>query len=197
MSHPLLMTKSVIDGALRMTEETGQNSSVPVRIYDPAVFRQIEQLRRRAWAADGEVPEFILRQDILSDSHDVHGMHWAILSGGRPIAASRMCIHDTVESSPDPEALEGYEHLVDVPFASLTRLVVDPAHRGRRLSVAMDAVRLATARERGCKAVISVGELEFRIKGLERLGFRRLGPTRIRYLSSATSYVLLLELART
>jgi GNAT superfamily N-acetyltransferase len=96
-----------------------------------------------------------------------------------------------VSSSPDPEAVDGYEHLIEGPVGSFTRLVVSPDFRGRGLSTEMDRVRLIAAEVGGCRSVVSVAELEFRMNALERMGFRRLGPTKIRYLSYAPSYVLL------
>jgi GNAT superfamily N-acetyltransferase len=168
----------------------------PIIVAERDTLLRIQDLRRRAWSANGEIPDFIARQDILNDEHDVHGMHWTILQGDRPIAAARLCVHENVALSPDPEAYEGYEGQILGPVASMTRLVVDPDFRRRNLSKAMDNIRLDKAKELQCRSVVSVGEIEFRMRWLERLGFVRLGPTRIRYLSYAPSIVLLKSLAR-
>jgi GNAT superfamily N-acetyltransferase len=166
----------------------------PILVNDSDTLLQIQDLRRRAWSANGEIPDFIARQDILNDEHDVNGMHWAIFHNGRPIAAARMSIHDEVTASPDPEALDGYEHLIDLPMASVTRLVVDPDFRGRGLPEALRTVRIALAVERKCKSIIGVAEEESVMRSMEARGFIRLGPTKLRYLSYAPSIVLLKRL---
>lgn len=166
----------------------------PVLVSDRDTLLQIQDLRRRAWSATGEVPDFIARQNILKDEHDVNGMHWAVFHEGRPIAAARMSIHTEVAASPDPEALDGYEHLIELPMAAITRLVVDPKFRGRGLPEALRKVRIALAIERKCRSIVGVAEEESVMRPMEELGFIRLGPTKLRYLSYAPSIVLLKRL---
>ncbi len=166
----------------------------PVIVSDRETLLQVQKLRRRAWAANGEVPDFIARQDILNDEHDVHGMHWAILHEGRVIAAARMSIHKDVAASPDPEALDGYEHLIDLPMASVTRLVVDPEFRGQGLPEILRNERMKVAVSRGCRSIVGVAEEESLMRAMEAQGFVRLGPTKVRYLSYAPSIVLLKRL---
>lgn len=163
----------------------------PIMVNDRVTLLQIQDLRRRAWLANGELPDFIARQDILNDEHDVNGIHWAVLHEGRPIAAARMSIHAEVAASPDPEALDGYEHLVDLPMASLTRLVVAPEFRGRGLPETLRKARLALAVEQHCRSIVAVVEEESVMRSMEAHGFVRLGATKIRYLSYAPSIVLL------
>lgn len=177
-----------------MTNAPELDFEQPILVNDRDTLLQIQNLRRRAWSANGEIPDFIARQDILNDEHDVNGMHWAILYEGRPIAAARMSIHSEVAVSPDPEALVGYEHLIEFPMASITRLVVDPEFRGRGLPEALRKVRIALAIERKCRSIVGVAEEESVMRSMEALGFTRLGPTKIRYLSYAPSIVLLKRL---
>jgi GNAT superfamily N-acetyltransferase len=177
-----------------MTGTCFLESPGPVLIRDELTLLQIQELRRRAWSANGELPDFIAKQDILKDVHDIHGMHWAILVDGKPVAAARMCIHDDFASSPDPEALDGYTNLIRVPLASLTRLVVHPDFRRLGLSTLLDDVRIKYAEQNGCKSIVGVTETDFRIRKLKGMGFSQLGSTRIRYLSYAPSYVLLRQL---
>lgn len=163
----------------------------PKVVNDQKTLLKIQELRWLAWSANGEVPDFIAKQDILRDEHDKHGIHWTILHAGNVIAAARLCIHDDVASSPDPEALDGYEELVGLPVASLTRLVVHPEFRGQRLSNILDLVRISHAQGHGARSIVSIGEIEYRMRKLESLGFSRLGTTKIRYLCHSPSYVLL------
>jgi GNAT superfamily N-acetyltransferase len=186
----VLLKKLTPDRQLKL-----QSDREPILVTDTAMLVKIQQLRQLSWSADGEVPDFIARQDILRDEHDVHGRHWVILHEGRPIAAARLCIHDDVTSSPDPEALDGYEHLIAGPIASLTRLVVHPSFRGTGLSGLLTETRLRIAEQSGSKSIVAIAELPFRVAGLEHLGFENLGPTRLRYLSLAPSYVLLKKIA--
>jgi GNAT superfamily N-acetyltransferase len=162
----------------------------PIIVNDRETLLQIQDLRRLAWSAHGEVPDFIGRQDILNDEHDVNGMHWAVFHEGRPIAAARMSIHTEVATSPDPEAMDGYEHLVELPMASLTRLVVAPEFRGRGLPEALRKARIALAVQENCRSIVAVVEEESVMRSMEAHGFVRLGQTRIRYLSYAPSIVL-------
>ena len=171
------------------------NSLMPVRVDDVSTLLQIQELRRRAWSANGELPDFIARQDILKDEHDIHGLHWSILLEGQPIAAARMCIHNEVDSSPDSEALAGYEDMIFAPLATLTRLVVHPDFQGRGLSSVLDQVRITEAELNHCSSIVSVTETQPRIDKLRRLGFAHLGTTRIRYLSYAKSHVMLKTLS--
>jgi len=174
-----------------MTRTTCLDSTAPVRVHDTTMLLQIQELRRCAWSANGELPDFIAQQDISKDEHDIHGMHWAILNAGQPIAAARLCIHDDLASSPDPEALDGYMDVIRVPLASLTRLVVHPGFRRLGLSNILDDVRIKHAEQKECKSILSVTETDFRIRKLKGMGFSQLGPTKIRYLSYAPSYVML------
>jgi GNAT superfamily N-acetyltransferase len=105
-----------------------------------------------------------------------------------------MCIHETISCTPDPEALEGYEHFIEAPIASFTRLVIDPDFRRLGLPKPLREVRLRVAAERGCRSIVAVAEEESVMIALEARGFIRLGPTRIRYLSYAPSIVLLKRL---
>jgi GNAT superfamily N-acetyltransferase len=170
---------------------SGHDFEQPVLVDDRNTLLQIQELRRFAWASMGEVPNFISGSNILTNEHDVHGLHWAVMHRGEPIAAARMCVHDSASSMPDPEALDGYTHQIQTPCAALTRLVVNPDFRRRGLSKALDQIRILQASLQGCKSLVGVTETTPRMAYLERLGFTHLGPTRIRYLSYAQSHVML------
>jgi GNAT superfamily N-acetyltransferase len=166
------------------------NPVKPALVSDRETLLQIQELRTRAWAVTGEVPSFIADRNILSDPHDVSGLHWAILDHGVPIAAARMNIHQSILNAPDPEAFEGYEAELSIPIAVLTRLVVDPRHRRRGLGHRLRIARIEVATARGCSSIVGVAEEEYVMRDFEALGFKRLGPTKFRYLSYAPSIVL-------
>ncbi len=166
------------------------NLPAPIRVTDPAVLRAIQALRQRAWAADGEVPDFIAGQDIFTDPHDQSAIHFAMMADGKPVVAARLNLSDDIFGAPDADAYEGYEDRIPGPVASLTRLVVDPACRGLGAARRMDDIRMEAIRATPAKSVVGVAELPYRIRALERMGFRLLGPTRRRYLQSAPSHVL-------
>jgi GNAT superfamily N-acetyltransferase len=160
------------------------------RVSDPVLLNEIAKLRYTAWAAGGEVPEFIAKQSMDSDEHDVHGMHWAVLHEGSAVAAARMCVHDNIAASPDPEAYDGYEHAFGPPIASITRLVVHPDFRKCGLAKMLQVARIEYARQLACGSIAGCAEEEYIMCHLEEHGFLRLGPTRIRYVAHAPSIVL-------
>jgi hypothetical protein len=129
---------------------------------------------------NGQIPDSIVLQDILTDEHDNIGTHRAIPDEGRPMAAASRV--DKVLSSPDSERLDGYEEFVKDPIASLTKCVVDPQFRGHCLSNIMAPARLNFARTEDCASTVGVTERAFRLRKLKRLGLERLGPTMMRYL---------------
>jgi hypothetical protein len=55
----------------------GSIGNLPIVVSDAITLLQIQELRRLAWASTGEVPNFISGNDILTNEHDVHGLHWA------------------------------------------------------------------------------------------------------------------------
>lgn len=171
----------------------GQRIRAAVHVSDPATLLQVQELRHLAWSSGGETPEFIAKQDILRDEHDVHGVHWIVKDRGSVIAAARLCIHRTLVCSPDPEALVGYEDVLRYPLASLTRLVVHPQFRGQGLASMLDEARIHYALIHHARSIVSIVEIEARMKKLERIGFCRLGTTKHRYLSYAPSYVFLMQ----
>jgi GNAT superfamily N-acetyltransferase len=159
-----------------------------------AELEAIAKLRIEAWQANGELPSFIVNQDIRKDEHEKHGIHLAVLQNGSPVAAAKICFHETPEECPDPESLEGYEIQLLPPIATFNRLVVHPQFRRLGLSRLLTKQRIEIAKDRNCRSVVSVTEERSRMRQLESLGFERLGPTQLRYLSYAESVVYLLRL---
>lgn len=163
-------------------------------VTSDAVLKEIAKLRTVAWLANGELPSFIANQDILNDEHDKHAVHFAVMHEGHPVAAGRICIHATAQEESDPESLQGYEEMLASPIATLSRLVIQPDFRGLGLGLMLTQARIKIAVERGCGCVIGVMERASRMRQMEDLGFKRLGQTKIRYLSYAESFVYILRL---
>jgi GNAT superfamily N-acetyltransferase len=158
------------------------------------VLDEIAQLRIDAWTANGELPAFIANQDIRNDEHDKHAIHFAVMHEEHPVAAARICIHATAQAGSDPESLQGYEEMLTPPIATLSRLVVHPDFRRLGLGFLLTQARISVARERRCGCIVGCAEQPSRMKQLETLGFNRLGPTKLRYLSYAESFVYMLRM---
>lgn len=143
-------------------------------VTDPSVLSEIFRLRAEVWRAAGK-----LGPDTASwtDGHDEHARHYAVMEAGRPIAAGRLCVHDSVAALPDAEGYGGIGADLPGPVASINRLVVHPSAQGRGLSGDFDLARLAAAAACGCRTLIGMAH-PGRDRSLLRRGFRPLGPAR-------------------
>lgn len=137
---------------------------------DAAFLEEIGELRAAAWAT--ELPPGAVMADRL-DEFDRCGRHWVVLRGGRMVAAARLTVHGRIADAPYAQDFEGvFTCPPPTPIASLNRLVVSPAVRGRGLSGRLDAARLEAAERAGCRcAVAAVISGEHRVRALERFGF--------------------------
>lgn len=166
----------------------------PVVVSQDDMLEKIAQLRVAAWQANGEVRLFIANQDIHNDEHEKHGIHVAILYKDYPVASAKLCIHETARECPDPESLYGYEEQLAAPIATLNRLVVHPNFRRKGLSLLLTEFRISVAKQNKCGSIVGVVEQNSRKRQLEAFGFRNLGPTKFRYLSTTESFVYMLGL---
>jgi hypothetical protein len=165
----------------------------PSVIKEAGLLQQIGRLRIVAWQADGELPSFAPQAEGWMDEHDSHGMNWAFLDEGRPIAAARKGVHTRIGDLPDLPSLAGYEDLLAPPIAAFTRLVVGPEFRGLGLSKQLDDVRLAAARSSGCRCAVVVTHLSRRVDQLQQCGLKVVGRSVHRTASFAPSFVLICE----
>jgi GNAT superfamily N-acetyltransferase len=172
----------------------GQNGFIVEIVSGEVVLDAVAQLRIEAWSANGELPAFISNQDMRKDEHEKHATHIAVMHEGRPVAAARMCIHHTATECPDPESLDGYQEELASPIATFSRLVVHPNFRRRGLPRLLSERRIAIAKDSHCGSIVCCLEQRSRMKEMELLGFKRLGPTKIRYLSYAESIVYALRM---
>jgi GNAT superfamily N-acetyltransferase len=164
-------------------------------VTSTTVLDKIAALRVTAWRTNsGELPSFIERQDIHNDEHEKHAIHFVVIWDEHPVAAAKMCIHAKAQECPDPESLLGYEEHLATPIATFSRLVVHPEFRGLGLPSLLLQGRIAIAKERKCGSIVCVLEQQSRMREMEGLGFKRLGPTKIRYLSYVESVVYMLRM---
>ncbi len=147
----------------------------PFLVTGPDLLKQVGELRIIAWQAEGELPYFAPRTGVWLDDHDSHGIIWAVKDAGILIASARLCIHSRISDLPDPECYSGIHASIQLPVASLTRLVVHPGYRRQGLAALLDSTRLAHAEAAGCKSVVSATHVQSRIKQLLAAGFKNCG----------------------
>ncbi len=143
---------------------------------EQSLLLEVGALRVRAWAARS--PE-IARKSVWLDEFDGVGRHFVVIAGRKLIAAARVSFHASLASAPDPQDFVDLAPLPS-PIASFNRLVIDPDYQGRGLSVRLVEARRLAAEQAGCRcAVISIWPEERRMQRMERLGFVRVGLTRV------------------
>jgi GNAT superfamily N-acetyltransferase len=148
-----------------------------VAATDRTMLDEIGALRVRSWRA---VRAFAGDVHTWLDSWDQHARHWAFLKAGRPVAAARLSVHQSLEHVPDAEVYAGvFREPLATPLGSFNRLVVDPGYRGLGLSRALDTVRMAAAQAMGCHGVIvATTPGSRRTRQLQALGFVVIGAGR-------------------
>jgi len=158
---------------------------------DREMLADIGVLRKVAWNAFGALPIFgSSSEEVWLDSHDDHAHHWVIRRGDILVASGRMCIHSTIEAMPDSQCLAHLEGRIELPAASLNRLVVHPDFRGAHLAPLFDQARIEYARKLRAKGVLGVTQPRSRLRDLEGAGFVNLGEAPHRIVSHMPSFVL-------
>jgi len=121
-------------------------------VHDKAVLDNIYQLRVEAWRMQLTHTTSI---EAWEDEFDPIAQHWGCFDEDRLVAAARLSVHQDIQNVPDADAYEGViTSDAPSPIASLNRLVVHHDYRGKGIAKKLDTVRLARAREIGCKCVI-------------------------------------------
>ena len=147
------------------------------QITDPTILQRIYYLRAEIWRDFLKVANLdsLFKQNMYTDIHDNHALHWAIISEDRVLGAARMCIHDTLSSIPRAQAFMHSNVPIPSPIASFNRLVIHPDARGQKLTKRFDQVRVEEAKQRNCQSVV-VGMSEFtppyRVNSLKKIGFQ-------------------------
>jgi GNAT superfamily N-acetyltransferase len=141
---------------------------------DREMLEKIGRLRVRAWETFGGKVEGLV---CWLDPFDEVARHWVVLSGEEPVAAARLSVHHTMAEVPDSEVFTPiFREPPPSPIASLNRLVVSPAYRGKGMSTWLDEVRLEAAEAMGCTcAVGATASGDRRVQQLIKVGFMVLG----------------------
>lgn len=140
---------------------------------DTSLLTEVARLRVRAWRAYERLPAF-QAMDMWLDTYDEEARHWACFVDASLVGAARLTVHPRIGDAPEHSS---WGHLVRegrTPIGMLSRLVVAPEARGRRLSGALDRARLIAARECGVRDLLVVTYTR-RAASLARLGFEEMG----------------------
>ncbi|NBB21942.1 GNAT family N-acetyltransferase [Runella sp. CRIBMP] len=140
--------------------------------YFPERMEEIGRFRIRAWRNENGINPTFFSQEVWIDSLDKNAHHWIITKEKVIVAAARLSFHECIEEVPYADFLHD-EHrplFQKSPIASINRLVVDPAFRGRGFARILDNERIKLAAKAGSKIMIAFPQLS-RLVHLQKLGF--------------------------
>jgi GNAT superfamily N-acetyltransferase len=140
------------------------------------LLRTSIELRAVVWNAQANLGHDIFEEGEWTDEHDLHAIHFAVLSDSeKVIAAARLCVHSAISDFPDyADIAMLYVGCVRPPIGMLGRLVVHPSHQGKGIAQLLDQARLSKAAALDCRSVM-VEVPEYRRKAVEKLGFVLVG----------------------
>lgn len=151
------------------------------RLLSNPPLREIRQLRRRAWGAEGLWPPGCDESGRFIDPVDELAMHWTVEQDGQLVAAARVSFHAGVSELPDEDERHPELAVLGGPLASLNRLVVAPEYRSRGYGRQVSQACIDSARASGCSAIIAASHG----RGLDvfrKLKFAFIRPARTRFL---------------
>ena len=149
------------------------------KISYPEHIDEMGALRIEAWKTEQGISQSFFSKNFWIDEQDQNAHHWMITKDGKVVASARLSIHHDYDSVPHSELFSEKDlgiHNVP-PFASINRLVVDPAQRGMGLATILDRVRIVYALSQNVNAIIAQ-PIESRVEALKRLDFNVLGRLR-------------------
>ena len=147
----------------------------PIRLveyYGTMLLPQIRRLRDEVWGAMVE-----LQPGHFTEDTDCRATHVVALQGALLMSAARLSFHNDSSDVPDGRFYRKRLRMLRAPLASMNRLVVHPAARGRGLATLMDRRRVVLARKAGVRTIVgwwSEASGPNRLRALEALGFRHL-----------------------
>jgi|JI6StandDraft_1071083.scaffolds.fasta_scaffold335217_1 predicted GNAT family N-acyltransferase len=141
----------------------------------PPFLLEIARLRARAWG----------REDAACESHrwidewDEEAHHHMVYRDGQLAAAMRFALHASADTFPHPELYGDLIADLPTPIAWFSRLVVDPAWRGQRLSSGLDLLAAIEPFDHGANSIVatggSVASNKFRHDVMLKFGWTLLG----------------------
>lgn len=153
---------------------------IPIKPVDqriPSIIRDIGKLRASVWFEEGHLSPCVCPNGVWLDELDEldsRGNHWAAFDGNRIVAAARLTLHHSLEDMPQSDEFSPYDLEIGLPYAFMSRLVVEKAYRGRGLARRLDGLRLREAALKGAKAVLVLAT-PCRVKTLQKQGVVHFG----------------------
>lgn len=141
-----------------------------ILLADKSRLKEIYHLRVRAWQQHGLIT-IDKYPNGYYDNLDENGFHWIVIKDNQIIASARLNILSKAEELPCPETFKRVIHFDNTPFFFYSRLVIDPAWQGNRISYLLDEARIRFIKEHpDIKKVIATAGIR-RAKKLEQYGF--------------------------
>ena len=156
-----------------LTEEVFIGADAPEKLAD------VENLRIAAWRDLISLPFASERFGL--EQTDRNAWHVCLRSSGsgepgRLVACSRLSIHESVDTLPDPGSFLEVEDIMNFPLAVMSRLAVLPDCRGRGYAYRLDTLRIRLAAKFPVRQVW-IEAREARVKSLQDRHFTVAGKS--------------------
>jgi GNAT superfamily N-acetyltransferase len=141
---------------------------------DPALMKQIAELRVEAWRTFISIES---GTQAWANPFDPIARHRVLLDTTVVVAAARLSIHKHIEEVPEAEVYRGiFPSPLPHPIASINRLVIHPRYRGRNLTTRLDEARIEAAERYGCRCIVGwTNSGDKRVAQLTSHGFQLIG----------------------
>jgi hypothetical protein len=141
-----------------------------VKVNFSDYVNEIGTLRGEVWKTVKGFDKNAFPGELWIDDYDLSAIHWVVFDQQKIIASARLGIYYTYEDIPYMEMMKPYESHLNLPVASLNRLVVKPEYSGQFISKILDVARVDEAKKNNAKTIIGQA-VSNRISWLEILGF--------------------------
>ncbi|MFC3034511.1 GNAT family N-acetyltransferase [Pseudoalteromonas fenneropenaei] len=154
----------------------------------PATLNEIGLLRASIWQDHQLSERQHACQQVWLEEADRHAHLWGVTSGSGLIATARLCISDNLDHLPEQSLYQGLS--LSPPFATMGRLVVTPAWRGKGIATALIRERLSLCDRLGVKSLL-LDCPEHRVPVMQRFGFNALKLPQAGVLFPDTRFVVM------
>lgn len=120
----------------------------------PDLLKTIGAFRYQVWNHEGFQPG-MRHEGTWLDTHDAVAIHWVVYRANQIIGSARLSIHTNATDLPDADDFAKLGIFYPLPIASLNRLVVCPASRGKGIARWLDQQRIEHAQRLGAKTIIA------------------------------------------